>query len=306
MKKLVLLSAMAISGLIHNNAKAQFSVHVGVNLFPHRVLAAPRVDVDAPVYTDVNYDNNDDYYYLPDVNAYYNVDEQCYYYFDGYNWIAANYLPGEYHDYDWRAARRYEIREARPYLHNDVYFNRFRGNGDVAFHKEQFRGGPECFQPRGPQQFADNNRGGQFGFGDRRDDHFNDRGTNNYDHNNGWNYDRGGQQPNRWNNDRGQQQQGQQQQQDQDRGWGNNRGQQNNQQGMNHGWGNNSGQQQGRGGQPSAPNQRGNDGGQQNNHGGNGGQYAPAQNHNDGNRGGQQRIAANNNGFGGHNAGGHF
>jgi hypothetical protein len=123
MKKLIILSAIAISGLIYNTADAQIGIRVGFNFGPRRVYApAPVVVEQTPVY------NDNDYYYLPDVDAYYNVDEQCYYYYDGDNWISAAYLPGAYHDYDWRSERHFEVRANRPYIHNDIYRARYNGH----------------------------------------------------------------------------------------------------------------------------------------------------------------------------------
>lgn len=132
MKKLAILSAIALSGLIFSTANAQIRVHVGLNLGPARVIYTQRpVVVEEPVYQEPAqvYDDSDDddYYYLPDVDAYYNVSAGCYYYNNGYNWVSAAYLPGSYRNYDWRSARRYEIREHRPFMHNDVYRSRYNG-----------------------------------------------------------------------------------------------------------------------------------------------------------------------------------
>lgn len=132
MKKLIILSAVALSGLFYNTANAQLSIRLGLNLTPHRVYVQPAAVVETPapaVYEDdaADYTPADDYYYLPDVDAYYSVADQCYYYNDGDDWVSAAYLPGEYYNYDWRTARHYEVRAPRPYLHNDVYMNRFHG-----------------------------------------------------------------------------------------------------------------------------------------------------------------------------------
>ena len=152
MKKLVIISAIAISGMFYNTANAQIRVHFGLNFWPHRVYVRPAVvDVQAApvVYADddqANYDASDDYYYLPDVGAYYSVNEQCYYYFDGDNWISAAYLPGEYRDYDWRNARRYEVRAPRPYLHDDMYRAKFHGaTSDWAHYAGNVRTGNDGF-----------------------------------------------------------------------------------------------------------------------------------------------------------------
>ena len=124
MKKLIIISAIALSGLVYNTADAQVGIRVGFHFGPRRVYAAPVAVEQVPVYNN----NDDDYYYLPDVDAYYSVNEQCYYYFDGDSWISAAYLPGEYRDYDWRSARRFEVREACPYLRDDVYSTRYNGS----------------------------------------------------------------------------------------------------------------------------------------------------------------------------------
>jgi hypothetical protein len=130
MKKLLILSAIAISGLVYKTADAQVGVRVGLN-FGAPVYPRHRVVVEEPVYSEpapVVYNNYDDYYYLPDVNAYYNVNRQCYYYNDGNRWVAAAYLPGAYRDYDWRNERRFEVRASRPYMRNDFYRARYNGH----------------------------------------------------------------------------------------------------------------------------------------------------------------------------------
>ncbi len=181
MKKLVLLSAIAISGLFYNTANAQIRIHLGINLFPHHIYVRPAVvDVQpAPVvYADnapADYNSDDDYYYLPDVNAYYNIAQQCYYYNDGDNWISAAYLPGEYRNYDWMHARRFEVRSPRPYLHNDLYMNRYHGvNYQWAHRDDHFQGGYANHFNGGDQHF--DNRGGYA-------QHFDNRNQNNYNQN---------------------------------------------------------------------------------------------------------------------------
>ena len=164
MKKLAILSAIALSGLVYSSADAQVRVHLGLN-FGDPVYAPAPVMVER---TPVVYN---DYYYLPDVGAYYSVYEHRYYYPDGGTWVSAAWLPG-YRDYDWRSFRRYEIRGARPYMHDEIYRTRY--NGHVArewggggrfegnFRHEGFRDRDQHFENRG------------WGEG-RRDEHF-DRG----------------------------------------------------------------------------------------------------------------------------------
>jgi hypothetical protein len=141
MKKLTILSAIALSGLIYSTANAQIGIHVGLRFNTPRVVvqSAPVYEEPAPAV----YDGNDDYYYLPDVDAYYSVNEQCYYYFDGDSWISAAYLPGAYRDYDWRSEPRYEVRASRPYMHDDVYRSRYNGHAVAEFRNQDagFHGG---------------------------------------------------------------------------------------------------------------------------------------------------------------------
>jgi len=124
MKKLTILSAIAMSGLIYSTANAQMSIRVGLHFGTPVAVQRSTVYDDA---AQISYDGDDDYYYLPDVDAYYSVSEQCYYYFDGDSWISAAFLPGEYRDYNWRTARRYEVRAPRPYMHDEIYRSRYNG-----------------------------------------------------------------------------------------------------------------------------------------------------------------------------------
>jgi hypothetical protein len=126
MKKITLISAIALSGLFYSTANAQI-LQIGLHLGGGRPVV--QTSVISPNVA-VSYTNADNYYYLPDVDAYYNTYEQAYYYNDGERWVSAAYLPGEYRNYDWRNARHYELRARRPYLNDDVYRERYRGNAD--------------------------------------------------------------------------------------------------------------------------------------------------------------------------------
>ncbi|MCS3736189.1 hypothetical protein [Mucilaginibacter dorajii] len=269
MKKLVILSAIAMSGLFANKANAQLSIHLGFHIPGPRVYvpAPPPVVVqDQPVYDDdnaqVNYnDNSDDYYYLPEVEAYYSVPNHCYYYNNGNNWVTCAYLPGAYRNYDWRTAVRYEVRGRQPYLHHDIYRERWggyqgdRGNWGRRFDR-RYDGGYAY-------QNHDNRGWNRGGWG-------NDHNRGNWggrpgDGRNGGNW---GGQPNQGGNyNRG--------------NWG----------GQDHGNQNNGGNhnQGGWGGQ----NQGGQDHSDRNNGGG-----QPSRNQDHGNRGGGQSFAGNRGGFG--------
>ena len=195
MKKIALISAIAISSLLYNTASAQIRLNFGIRFSPRPVYVPERVVVQQPVeYAEpANYDGDEDYYYLPDVDAYYSVPEQCYYYNDGDQWISAAYLPGAYRDYDWRSARRYEVRAPRPFMHNDYYRTRFNG---VAFNGHWDRGYNHNYanesrfdrgQYRNDEQRF-NNDGGRGGYSrqydQNRDQHF-DNSRGHFDNNRG-------------------------------------------------------------------------------------------------------------------------
>ncbi len=181
-----------------NTANAQIRVSLGFGFAPRPVVyerPAPVVEQE-PAYQDEAYqepaydNSNNDYYYLPDVDAYYSVDQQCYYYNDGDNWVSAAYLPGDYSDYDWRYAPHYEVRAMRPYLHNNFYREHYNGHfiGDWNHnvYRERNNGGYMAGRFHGDNRFFNNmNRGGfDHGFNNRGDNHFGGNGRpefNNHD-----------------------------------------------------------------------------------------------------------------------------
>jgi hypothetical protein len=299
MKKIYLLSAIVLAGLFANKAQAQISVHIGFNLpVRHVYVPAPQPEV---IYND-DFDNSDDYYYLPEVEAYYSIPLQCYFYNDGGRWIRAQYLPGAYRNYDWRNARRFEVRGRRPYMNHDVYRGRWGGNPNRGDWNRRNNNYANRGNSGNGQWGRDNNRGdyGRGSYGQRDRD---DRGRGGYgqpDRNQGGG--RGG-----WGGQNGSGQQQPPSNGGQHGGWGgqNGGGQQQPQQPSN-GGGNQGGQHGGWGGQnggsqqqqPSQPTNNG--GGQHSGWGGqngggnqNGGGQHGGGGQDRGNRGGGQ-VAQNN------------
>jgi len=157
MKRIALISAIALGALVTKTADAQVGINLGFHLGGAHIAA--RVVSNAPV------DYNDDYYYLPDVGAYYDVNDQQYFYNDGYNWVSAAYLPG-YRDYDWRNFRRFEVRESRPYLRDEYYRGRYNGrvgswgrNEERAYADRDFRRNDNRFEDRRFDNRGGMNRG---------------------------------------------------------------------------------------------------------------------------------------------------
>jgi hypothetical protein len=179
MKKTALISAIIIGGLFTATANAQIAVSLGFHFRTHRAYEPTgQIAAEVPVYREnpnENYYNDDDYYYLPDVGAYYDVTAQSYYYNDGYNWVSAAYLPG-YRDYDWRNARRYEVRTTRPYLHDDFYRSRYEGHAGNWGRNDNAYGNYNRGGYRTQEQRFDNNR--EWNRQERAQDHGFDRSHN--------------------------------------------------------------------------------------------------------------------------------
>lgn len=168
MKKLLFLSALIAGSLSFNAAKAQIGVHLNVNLGPRPVYVEP-----APVV--------DDYYYLPDAEAYYSVPERVYYYQNEGRWISSPRLAGRYRGYDYSRMRHYSINAPRPYLRNDFYRARYSNPGYAVRNNRGF----------GNQNYArvNNNGGnyrnqGRFNNGNFRGGH---EGRHDNGNHNGWN-----------------------------------------------------------------------------------------------------------------------
>jgi len=176
MKKLLVLSAIAFGGLLYNTADAQITVGVNLGFRAQPVIYNQPAVPATPAYGD----GDDDYYYLPDLGVYYDVTDQCYFYFDGSEWISSAYLPGQYANYDWRNARRFEVRAFRPYLHDDFYRGRYNGNRFENWDRDHYRNNGGYADRDGDRHF-DRDRNDQRGEYNRgNDQHFDaDRGYNN-------------------------------------------------------------------------------------------------------------------------------
>ncbi len=167
MKKLIFLSALITSSFFVKTADAQIGVHLNINLGPRPIYAPAPPPVE------------DDYYYLPDAEAYYSVPEHVYYYQDQGRWIGSPRLAGRFEGYDYSRMRHYAINEPRPYLRNDYYRNHFNGPQYAARDYRDYRN----------QRFDGPQGRGNYG---RNDEHFDRRDQNHYDHDNrNWHDDRG-------------------------------------------------------------------------------------------------------------------
>ena len=88
---------------------------------------------DQPLWGPAGYDYAD-YYYIPDIDAYYSVSERQYIYRDGPSWVHARTLPSRYSGYDPYHSYKVVINEDKPYEHNDSHRAQYK---DYKGSKEQ-------------------------------------------------------------------------------------------------------------------------------------------------------------------------
>lgn len=125
MKKLVLFAAVLMVSLFSiNNAKAQVSLNINID--------------SQPVWGPTGY-NHVDYYYFPDIDAYYYVPSAQYIYSNGGRWVWGSNLPAQYRNFDLYHAYKVVINEPKPYLRNNIYVSRYSKYKNYGGHQTIIR-----------------------------------------------------------------------------------------------------------------------------------------------------------------------
>ncbi|MET0944233.1 MAG: hypothetical protein ABWY22_02375 [Flavobacterium sp.] len=109
-----------------------------------------------------------EYYYLPDIEAYYDVRASQFIYFGGGRWVRTTYLPRQYRNYDLYGGYKVVLNDYHgrtPY----VYFDRHRTRYYKGYH-----GAPQ--RPYKPRPV--------YGYNDRHDNHKNYKHYNKHDRHN--------------------------------------------------------------------------------------------------------------------------
>ncbi|MES2004252.1 MAG: hypothetical protein V4450_07010 [Bacteroidota bacterium] len=112
MKKLLLTTFAIVAFLSYTETKAQVHVNLNVNIGSRPNWGLPG-----------NYAGN--YYYLPEIDTYYDIAQRQFVYFDGRDWAFSYELPYAYRDYDLYGGYKVVINEPRPYLNCNVYRTRY-------------------------------------------------------------------------------------------------------------------------------------------------------------------------------------
>jgi len=117
--KLVLIFSFLLMGWFSPTAsKAQISLGLSFNIGTQ------------PVWGPVGYDYAE-YYYMPDIDVYYNVSQRQYIYLQSGRWRFSSSLPYRARNYNIYSGHKVVINESRPYLNNQVYkvkYANYRGD----------------------------------------------------------------------------------------------------------------------------------------------------------------------------------
>jgi hypothetical protein len=116
MKKILLIALVLIGIGGMNEMAAQVRVNINVG--------------QQPAWGPKGYDYAE-YYYMPDMDAYYYVPQRQFIYMDRGRWVTAYDMPARYRGYDLYTAPKYVINEPKPYLRHDYYRSRYAGNSQV-------------------------------------------------------------------------------------------------------------------------------------------------------------------------------
>jgi len=121
MKKLKLI-AVGIVLLVSSSIHAQVSVNVNIGT--------------APSWGPAGY-SNVDYYYLPDIEAYYDIRASQFIYFGGGKWIRSRNLPNQYRNYNLNNGYKVVLND----YHGSAPYSRFKN--DKSKYRKGYKGKPQ-------------------------------------------------------------------------------------------------------------------------------------------------------------------
>jgi hypothetical protein len=115
MKKLILVLAIFTSGLLCQTSFAQVTFRANITT--------------QPIWGPTGYDHVE-YYYLPDIEAYYYVPRHKFIYREGGNWVSRSSLPSRNRNFDIYDTRKVVVNDPKPYLNHAVYKARYESNAE--------------------------------------------------------------------------------------------------------------------------------------------------------------------------------
>jgi len=154
-----------------------------------------------PAWGPAGYDNVH-YYYLPDIESYYDVQNSTFIYYSGNRWIHSRFLPARYRNYDLYGGYKVPMNGYRgnaPYAHfrehrmqyakgyrgraqrniGERHDNRGRGHEAVQPNRNSGRGNDRGMQPNNNRNNGRMNNQGQMHGNDKGNGHGNNQGRDN-------------------------------------------------------------------------------------------------------------------------------
>ncbi|CAN5404667.1 hypothetical protein BH10BAC2_BH10BAC2_43480 [soil metagenome] len=113
MKKFLLATTLFIGSMIYTSADAQVRVSINANIG------------NQPQWGPAGYDYAQ-FYYLPDLDMYYDVQAMRFVYFDRGRWVYTRALPVSYRNYDLYGGYKVVINDQRPFVRHDAYRNQYK------------------------------------------------------------------------------------------------------------------------------------------------------------------------------------
>ncbi|RYZ99213.1 MAG: hypothetical protein EOP47_17410 [Sphingobacteriaceae bacterium] len=110
MKKLLITTAIALSLFTIQKASAQVSLNINIG--------------SQPAWGPVGYDHAD-YYYLPDIDSYYDVPARQYVVLENNVWVHRSTLPSQYRAYNPYKSYKVVVNEPNPWVRHTVIRNKY-------------------------------------------------------------------------------------------------------------------------------------------------------------------------------------
>ena len=176
MKKVLLFSVLVAGAAFGvSPARAQISMHINIGA--------------QPSWGPSGY-NYVEYYYLPDIQVFYNVPSRTFVYYDDGRWMNSPSLPPWYRDYDLYSGYKVVVNEPNPWNRCNYYSRRYAPHGYygrqviIRDNREVRDYDDDDYPPRGKGRWKKEFRhwGGRWSeHGDEDDDHYRRHGKGDWD-----------------------------------------------------------------------------------------------------------------------------
>jgi hypothetical protein len=154
MKKIIITAAILFSCIAYQFAQAQISLNINIG--------------SQPAWGPVGYDQAN-YYYMPDIDTYYDVPAHRYVYLDNNNWVRRASLPARYSNYNLYNGYKVVVNEPQPWTRATVYRTRYanyRGrSGQIDIRDSRDEKYRNHWKGDRPQRVQYDNRGNNEGRG---------------------------------------------------------------------------------------------------------------------------------------------